>query len=115
MKKAKIPLRVWLCLLGVVLAGAGTARPIAAAENTNASSRQDDGVQPRVVFEALCKALRDNYPMLEYAGLVGDRWVEDYGARVQAASTREAAFEVMDEFVCSLNDKFSSVGARPHV
>ena len=42
--------------------------------------------------------------MLDLAGLSGDGWVSDYRAKVAAATNREAAFEIMDELVCRLND-----------
>ena len=42
--------------------------------------------------------------MLEMAGLSGDQWVREYRAKVAAAPNREAAFQIMDELVCRLND-----------
>lgn len=55
------------------------------------------------LFEALCKALRDNYPMLELAGWE-DSWVDEFRQKVQSAPSREAALGFMDELVCRLND-----------
>ncbi|HEV2320368.1 MAG TPA: S41 family peptidase [Verrucomicrobiae bacterium] len=54
-------------------------------------------------FISLCAALRDNYPMLENAGW-NESWVADFGARVAAAPTRQAAFDIMDALVNRLND-----------
>jgi C-terminal processing protease CtpA/Prc len=56
-----------------------------------------------VLFEALCKALRDNYPMLELAGWE-DSWVDEFRQKVQSAPSREVALQFMDELVCRLND-----------
>ncbi|HWI59512.1 MAG TPA: S41 family peptidase, partial [Bacillota bacterium] len=42
--------------------------------------------------------------MLEFAGLCDPDWIKEYRARVIAAPTTEAAFEIMDELVCRLND-----------
>jgi len=67
---------------------------------TNAVAQPNDSV---VLFEALCKALRDNYPMLELAGWE-DSWVDEFRQKVQSAPSREVALQFMDELVCRLND-----------
>jgi C-terminal processing protease CtpA/Prc len=64
---------------------------------------QPNSAAPAEIFERLCTALRDNYPMLEYAGW-NDAWVREYRAKIAAAPTRQEAFELMDELVCRLND-----------
>ena len=68
-----------------------------------------------VLFDALCKGLRDNYPMLEFAGWQ-DSWEAEFRARVQAAPSVEAAYDLMDELVCRLNDYHTRLFRRdqPH-
>ena len=63
----------------------------------------DTNASPITIFEALAKAVQENYPMLEYVGW-HDEWAQEFRTRIAAAPTREAAFELMDEFVCRLND-----------
>jgi C-terminal processing protease CtpA/Prc len=77
-----------------------------ASETDKAASGQDaDANTPAIsLFESLCQALQDNYPTLEFAGWRGHEWIPDFRARILAAPTREAAFELMDELVCRLND-----------
>ena len=58
---------------------------------------------PVAVFEALCQALRNNYPMLELVGWQ-EAWVQDFRRQIEAAPNRDAAMELMDELVCRLND-----------
>jgi hypothetical protein len=74
-------------------------RPAAKGEGPKAFD-----AKPAVVFKALCNALRDNYPMLELAGWRDEEWPREFEIRIEAAPTREAAFELMDELVCRLND-----------
>ena len=55
------------------------------------------------LFDSLCKALHDNYPMLEYAGWK-EEWEKDFHRQIEAAASNESAFELMDELLCRLND-----------
>jgi len=70
---------------------------------TNAVASLAGSEESLTLFDALCKALRDNYPMLELAGW-DDSWVNEFRGKVQATSSRAAALEFMDELVCRLND-----------
>lgn len=36
-------------------------------------------VKPVDVLEILWKTLKDNYPMMEYTGVLDDSWLEDTG------------------------------------
>lgn len=68
------------------------------------------------MFEALCRALQDYYPMLDMTGLSGTGWIREYCAKVSAAPTDQASFEIMDEMVCRLNDYHTHLtwpGRRP--
>ncbi len=58
---------------------------------------------PPVIFDGLCQALRDNYPMLELVGWE-EAWARDFRGRIAAAPDRESAFGLMEELVCRLND-----------
>lgn len=78
-------------------AAPAAARPARGAEDAAQTT------QTLAVFDALYQAVRDNYPMPEFVGWQ-DAWVGEYRAKIAAASTREAAFELMDELVCRLND-----------
>ena len=77
-----------------------------ASEASGSTPEQDAdaNVPPMVLFESLCKALQENYPTLEFAGWRGDEWIPEFRTRIRAAPIREAAFELMNEFVCRLND-----------
>lgn len=77
--------------------GASNERPALASEENSSNP------PPSVIFKALCQALEDNYPMLELVGW-NDAWIEEFKEKIAAAPTREAAFELMDELVCRLND-----------
>jgi carboxyl-terminal processing protease len=90
-----------LLVPGLGLCGAGLAE--ANSPSTNVITQPNDSAASVALFESLCKALRDNYPMLELAGWQ-DSWVDEYRQKVQAAPSREAALEFMDELVCRLND-----------
>jgi C-terminal processing protease CtpA/Prc len=59
--------------------------------------------QTIVVFEAVQKALQDNYPMLEYAGWKNE-WVDEFKTRINAATNAEEGFQLIDELVCRLDD-----------
>lgn len=65
--------------------------------------RTEQGLSPLTIFDALCRALSENYPMLEYAGW-NESWAGEFRVKIEAAPTRAAAFEAMDQLVCRLND-----------
>jgi C-terminal processing protease CtpA/Prc len=91
--------------LGLLMATAtGQSPPRQPGTNASPAADVEHSTPPAAIFEALCKALQDNYPMLELAGLSGDQWVPEYRAKVANATSRAAAFEIMDELVCRLND-----------
>lgn len=69
-----------------------------------ASGGTKDNAEPVVIFDGLCKALQENYPMLEYAGWRDDAWTAEFRPRILAASSRPEAFGIMEELVCRLND-----------
>lgn len=97
-----------LLLLRLNLACDASAAPVAGGGALAVIGNPSLGGSPRtnevVVCEALCRALQDYYPMLEMAGLAGNQWVTEYRAKVGAAPDAPAAFEIMDELVCRLND-----------
>jgi len=82
----------------------GAAPPNPVPPPSVATSQADSNSPPPVIFEALRQTVEDNYPVLEFIGWQGDRWDREFRGRIAAAPTREAAFELMDEFVCRLND-----------
>lgn len=54
--------------------------------------------------------------MLDMTGLSGTGWIQEYRAKISSAPTDQAAFEIMDEMVCRLNDyhtRFTWPGKRP--
>ena len=69
-----------------------------------APSQGDSNSPSLVIFEALRQAVEDNYPVLEFVGWQGNRWNPEFRAKIAAAPTSEAAFQLMDEYVCRLND-----------
>jgi C-terminal processing protease CtpA/Prc len=87
-----IPLRV---LTGIALGMVGTPLPGRAA---------GEDPPPLVVYEALCTALEEHYPALEFVGWRGAEWIPEIRTNILAAPTREAAFEWMNVLVCRLND-----------
>jgi carboxyl-terminal processing protease len=85
-----------LWLIPIVFHAPG--QPAATTTNT-----PGEAVSHVTSFDALCKALRENYPMLEFAGWQ-DAWENQFRGRIEGAPSSEAAFELMDELVCRLND-----------
>jgi carboxyl-terminal processing protease len=79
-------------------AGAGLLAGSPAAAETPAPPT------PEEVLEALWKAIRDHYPMLEYVGAYGDEWQEEFRPRVRAAGSLETAYPILEELVCRLRD-----------
>lgn len=59
---------------------------------------------PIEILQAVWRLLKDHYPMMEYMGAQGDEWLEEFQPRVAAAPTPDAAFDLIDEMVCRLND-----------
>jgi C-terminal processing protease CtpA/Prc len=94
-------------LLSILLLMAQLGSRVAGQEQRTSGStnlaNQGESIKSMALFDALCKALRDNYPMLELAGWQ-DSWVEEYRTKIQSASSREGALELMEELVCRLND-----------
>jgi len=84
-----LPIRIILIAIFVA------ATILRAEAQTNAS--------PIVVFEAACKALQENYPMLEYAGWKNE-WVEEFRNQINAATNVSDGFWLIDELVCRLDD-----------
>jgi C-terminal processing protease CtpA/Prc len=64
----------------------------------------ESGPSPVEILEALWKALQDHYPMLDYVGAHGDEWLEEFRPKVSSAPDTQAAYRLMDELVCRLND-----------
>jgi C-terminal processing protease CtpA/Prc len=99
----------WLDLPILILAAGGyfwfAAQSFEArgAESAASKSTTPSNTPPAVILDALCTALRSNYPMLEMAGWQ-EEWPQEFRTRIEAAATRQAAFELMDELVCRLND-----------
>ena len=91
----------WL-LPGCRAGGEVNPNPVRLA--TVAASQLDSNTPPLVIFDALRQAVKDNYPVLEFIGWQGDRWNQEFRARIAVAPARGAAFELMDEYVCRLND-----------
>jgi hypothetical protein len=85
-----------LWLLVALVAGSAAGSTLEERQGMTASATE--------TLEALWQALKDHYPMMEYAGARGDEWLEEFRPKVAAAPTREAAFCLMDELVCRLND-----------
>lgn len=56
------------------------------------------------IFTALCSAIESNYPMLEFVGWRGEEWKQEFQAKIERSTNAQAAFELMDELVCRLND-----------
>lgn len=73
---------------------------------------------PEEALLQVWSALRDHYPMLEYAGCVGDHWVQELLPRVRAAGALDAAFPIIEELVLRLQDYHTRLewpGPRPVV
>ncbi|MBI5693319.1 MAG: hypothetical protein HZC55_24840 [Verrucomicrobia bacterium] len=81
------------------------ATPVPATPNASppSSDPKPPEVSPEEIFTALCRALRENYPMLELTGWK-EAWVQEFSTRLRAAPDRAAAFALMEELVCRLND-----------
>jgi C-terminal processing protease CtpA/Prc len=92
-----------LALLMPQLAFCAAGEAEANSLTTNTVAQPNDSAASVALFDGLCKALRDNYPMLELAGWQ-DSWVAELRAKVQSSPSREAALDFMDELVCRLND-----------
>src|ERR1041385_3557706 len=68
---------------------------------TVASARAETNASPLVVFEAACKVLQENYPMLEYSGWTRE-WMDEFRTRINSATNAEEGFWLIDELVCRL-------------
>lgn len=64
---------------------------------------------PEDALEEVWAALRDHYPMLEYAGAIGDTWLEEFRPRVRAVDSLAAAWPIIDELVLRLQDYHTSL------
>jgi len=68
------------------------------------NSRSEEATNsPSIVFEAVCRALADNYPMLEYSGW-SKEWRDEFRGRINTATNEEDGFWLIDELVCRLDD-----------
>lgn len=67
-------------------------------------SQNVSAVKPIDVLEILWKALKDNYPMLEYAGVLDDGWLDEYRMKIMEVSDWASAYRLMEELVSRLND-----------
>lgn len=92
----------WVCVVGWVTHAADQL-PVAPARPGGPVASQSEP-EPSVVFEALCQALRENYPMLEYAGWRDEPWTKEFRTRIAGAGSLNDAYGIMDELVCRLND-----------
>ena len=72
-----------------------------------------DAATPEGALEEVWQALRNHYPMLEYAGAIGDAWLEEFRPRVRAAADLTAAWPIIDEMVLRLQDYHTSL--RPPI
>src|SRR5690349_14248030 len=100
-------------LLALIVSGIAV---LSIGHAATAPVRAQKEAPPLVVFEALCRTLQENYPMLEYAGW-STTWIEEFRAKIGAADDRRTAFELMDQLVCRLNDyhtRFSWPG-KPNI
>jgi hypothetical protein len=88
-------------LFFLCLSGAGFAAP---PPDPKASPPMSSETNAVATLEALWTALKDHYPMMEYMGARGDEWLEEFRPKVAAAPDARAAFDLMDELVCRLND-----------
>ncbi|RKX99893.1 hypothetical protein DRP77_12495, partial [Candidatus Poribacteria bacterium] len=61
-------------------------------------------LSPLELLEKLWKALKDHYPMMEYAGAVGDEWFEEFKRRIEPIRDLDQALPIMEELVKRLND-----------
>ena len=59
---------------------------------------------PEDALRQVWTALRDHYPMLEYAGAIGDAWLEELLPQARAAVGREGAFPILRALVGRLRD-----------
>lgn len=61
-------------------------------------------VKPVDVLEILWKTLKDNYPMMEYAGVLDDSWLEEYKRKIVEVPDWASAYRLVEELVNRLND-----------
>ncbi len=59
---------------------------------------------PQEALDELWQTLRAHYPMLEYAGAVGDDWAEALRPALQQATDLAAAYPLLERLVERLND-----------
>ncbi|MEM1569561.1 MAG: S41 family peptidase [Candidatus Bathyarchaeia archaeon] len=67
-------------------------------------SQNSSVVEPVDVLEILWKTLKDNYPMMEYAGVLDDSWLDEYRRKIVEVSDWASAYRLMEELVNRLND-----------
>ncbi|RLI25286.1 hypothetical protein DRO57_04460 [Candidatus Bathyarchaeota archaeon] len=67
-------------------------------------NRSGGELKPVEVLEVLWRELKDNYPMMEYAGFLDDSLLDEYRGRVMEASDWASAYRLMEELVNRLND-----------
>ena len=101
------PRLAWWLVCGATFGNTFCLRAAESASTTTATDSKAVAARPVssvAIFDGLCRALRDNYPMLEYAGWREEQWTNEFRARIAEAPSPEGAFELMDEFVCRLSD-----------
>lgn len=69
------------------------------AENTKAQT----------VLRNLWSALTENYPMMEYAGALDDRWLEEFQSRIKDVDDFQTAMEIINQLVDRLHDYHTSL------
>ncbi len=67
-------------------------------------SQNSSVVEPVDVLEILWKTLKDNYPMMEYAGVLDDSWLDEYRGKIVEVLDWASAYRLMEELVNRLND-----------
>ncbi len=82
----------------------GRAGRLAQMPGPRAEPPRETEVAPEDALRQVWGALRDHYPMLEYAGAVGDAWLEEFLPRARAAGSPERVFPLLRELVGRLRD-----------
>jgi len=70
---------------------------------------QKEKPEPLELLSALWEGLKENYPMMEYAGAFDESWFEEYKQKIQGISDLNEALPIMDKLVKRLNDYHTSL------